>query len=80
LSILIDDALAGHDPRTVLSLYTAPVDDNPFAEETIRKANPALGDFLNIKEVMQTAKAAHRGHAGANSGARFRMESVRHSP
>jgi hypothetical protein len=31
----------------VISLYTAPVDDNPFAEATIRKANPALGDFLN---------------------------------
>jgi phage terminase large subunit-like protein len=60
LSILIDDALAGHDPRTVVSLYSAPLDDPPFAEAMIRKANPAYGDFLNAQEVMETAKAAQR--------------------
>jgi phage terminase large subunit-like protein len=46
LSILIDDALAGHDPRVVVSLHTAPQEDDPFSEETIRKANPAFGDFF----------------------------------
>jgi phage terminase large subunit-like protein len=60
LSILIDDALAGHDPHTVVSLHTAPMDDDPFAEETIRKANPALGDFLNRREVLATAEDARR--------------------
>jgi phage terminase large subunit-like protein len=60
LSILIDDALAGHDPHTVVSLYTAPMDDDPFTEETIRKANPAFGDFLNAKEVMSMAADAKR--------------------
>jgi len=60
LSILIDDALAENDPHTVVSLYTAPIDDNPFIEETIRKANPAMGDFLNKREVMNMAKDAER--------------------
>lgn len=60
LSILIDDALAGHDPRTVISLYTAPMDENPFLVKTIRKANPAYGDFLNRDEVKKAAKDAKR--------------------
>src|SRR5262245_50280138 len=60
LSILIDDALAENDPHTVVSLYTAPIDDNPFIEETVRKANPAMGDFLNKREVMGMANSAQR--------------------
>lgn len=42
LSILIDDARAGNDPRTVISLYTADVNIDPFSEEAIRQANPAF--------------------------------------
>jgi phage terminase large subunit-like protein len=60
LSILIDDALAGHDPAVVLELHTAPIDDPPFEEKTIRKANPAFGDFLSRKEVMAMAADASR--------------------
>lgn len=60
LSVLIDDALAGGDPRVVVSLYTAPMEDEPFEEATIRKANPAFGDFLNADEVMKTARDASR--------------------
>lgn len=60
LSVLIDDAIEGHDPRVVLSLHTAPIDDDPFDEETIKKANPAYGDFLNEVEVMDMARAASR--------------------
>lgn len=60
LSILIDDALQGKDPRTVLSLYTADEALDPFSEEAIRQANPALGDFLNIDEVMRQAEQARR--------------------
>lgn len=60
LSILIDDALAGHDPKIVVSLYTAPKDDNPFLVKTIRKANPAYGDFLNADEVKKQAREAKR--------------------
>ncbi len=60
LSVLIDDAQAGHDPRVILSLYTADVDDDPFDEATIRKANPAFGDFLNADEVLAMAEDARR--------------------
>lgn len=60
LSKLIDDALAGRDPRTVVSLYSAPLEDDPFELETIRKANPALGVFLNETEVMGMAADAKR--------------------
>lgn len=67
LSILIDDALAGHDPRVVVSLYTAPLDDDPFLVKTIRKANPAFGDFLNAEEVKKSAHDAKRMPARESS-------------
>jgi phage terminase large subunit-like protein len=60
LSVLIDDALAGHDPRVVVSLYTAPLDADPFSEKTIKLANPAFGDFLNPTEVVAMAEDARR--------------------
>jgi phage terminase large subunit-like protein len=60
LSLLIDDALANHDPRTICELYTAPLNDDPFIEKTIKKANPAYGDFLNKKEVLAMAHDASR--------------------
>jgi phage terminase large subunit-like protein len=50
MSILVDDALAGHDPLTVIRLYTAPPELDPFDEQTIRLANPAYGVFLNARE------------------------------
>lgn len=60
LSVLIDDALAGHDPRVVVSLHTAPQEDDPFADETIRKANPAFDLFMNANEVRAMANDAKR--------------------
>lgn len=60
LSVLIDDAKAGHDPRVYVSVYEAPKDDDPFDERTIRKANPAFGDFLNADEVLAMAEDARR--------------------
>ena len=60
LSVLIDDAKAGNDPRVVLSLYTADLGGDPFDEATIRQANPAFGDFLNAKEVLSMAEDARR--------------------
>lgn len=60
LSVLIDDALAGHDPHTVVSLYTAPTDIDPFTEAAIRAANPAYGDFQNAEIVMGMAADAKR--------------------
>src|SRR5215831_4118014 len=41
LSVLIDDALAGNDPHTVVKLYSAPKELAAFDEATIRLANPA---------------------------------------
>jgi len=60
LSVLIDDALTGTDPRVVLSLYTAPDGDDPYTEETIRKANPAFGDFQSAEETLAMAEDARR--------------------
>jgi phage terminase large subunit-like protein len=60
LSVLIDDGLAAHDPRVVVSLYTAPVELDAFSEAAIRAANPAFGDFLNATEVLAMAADAER--------------------
>ena len=60
MSILIDNALAGHDPSTVLRFSTAPVDADPFSEETIRLANPAYDLFMNKREVLAQAADAER--------------------
>lgn len=60
LSILIDDALAGHDPTTVVKLDKAPDDADPFDEETIRAANPAFDVFMNREEVLKQAQNASR--------------------
>lgn len=60
LSILIDDALEGTDPAIKVRLRTAPEDMDPFAEETVRMANPAFGDFQNEKETMRMAENARR--------------------
>lgn len=60
LSVLIDDAKTNADPRVVLSIYEAPEGDDPFISETIKKANPAFGDFQNAEEVMAMAEDARR--------------------
>lgn len=60
LSMLIDDALEGHDPHTRVFLYTAPTDLPPFDEDTIRLANPAYDEFMNCEEVMRMAADASR--------------------
>ena len=60
LSVLIDDALKGEDPRTKIFLYTAPEDDDPFVETTWRKANPMLGAHQNLDRVREMAEVAKR--------------------
>jgi phage terminase large subunit-like protein len=60
LSVLIDDAKAGHDPRTVLRFDTAPINLDPFGEEAIRAANPAFDLFMNRGEVLAMAADARR--------------------
>jgi hypothetical protein len=51
LSLLIDDALRGEDPRTKVMLYTAPEDLDPFSDEAIRLAAPHFDVFMNQQEV-----------------------------
>src|SRR5690606_31255717 len=60
LSILIDDAAAGNDPRTKLFMFSAPLDMDPFSRQAQKAANPALGDFLNEREVKEQGEAARR--------------------
>lgn len=60
LSVLIDDAKQGNDPRTVLRLQMAPPDVGPFSEEAIRAANPAFDVFMNKAEVLAMAEDARR--------------------
>jgi phage terminase large subunit-like protein len=41
-------------------VYAAADDDDPWDEATWHKANPALGDFLSLEELRQTAQAAQQ--------------------
>ena len=58
LSILIDEAAKGTDPRTVMALYTAAPEMETFSEGALRAANPAFGDFLNAREALDAAVRA----------------------
>lgn len=60
LSILVDDAQKGTDPRVKLALFTSDPDADPFTADTIRQANPAFGDFQNADEVLAMAEDARR--------------------
>lgn len=60
LSLLIDDALTGADPRNKVELCTAPLDLDPFSEKAIRAANPHFDDFMNKQEVLRQASDAKR--------------------
>lgn len=60
LSVLIDDAMTGSDPRTVLRFQTAPLELDTFSEEAIRAANPAFDVFMNKTEVLAMAADASR--------------------
>ena len=60
LSLLIDDALTGADPRNKVELCTAPMDIDPFSEKAIKAANPHFNDFMNQEEVRRQASDAKR--------------------
>jgi phage terminase large subunit-like protein len=60
LSLLIDDALTGRDPRVKVELYSAPLEADPFSEKSIRAANPHYDVFMNKIEVRAQADAARR--------------------
>ena len=67
LSVLIDDAQSGKDPRIKLALYTADENLDPFGEEAIRAANPHFDSFMNQEEVFRQAAAAKRMPARESS-------------
>ncbi len=48
------------DPSFHLTFYGAEDDDDPWAEETWHKANPALGDFRSLEDVQRQAAQAKR--------------------
>lgn len=67
LSILIDDAQRGEDPTVKVWLWTADTEIDPFSLKAKKQANPALGDFLNRKEVDAQAENARRMPARESS-------------
>lgn len=60
LSILIDDALEGKDPTTVVRVFSADEEAPPFEEKTIKQANPAYGKFQNKNVLLKMADRAKR--------------------
>lgn len=60
LSVLIDDARLGKDPRVKLFMFSADLDLDPFSVKAMKQANPAFGDFLNAEEVKSQAEDARR--------------------
>ncbi len=46
------------DPTFTCTLYSAPMDADPWIKETWAMASPALGDFLNVKTVAEMAETA----------------------
>lgn len=60
LSVLIDDAASGTDPKVKLFLWTAPKELDPFSDAAIRAANPAFDHFQNQAEQRDKAKKAKR--------------------
>lgn len=60
LSLLIDDALTGADPRVKVALHSAPMELDPFSDEAIRAANPHFDVFMNKEEVRRQAAEAKR--------------------
>ena len=60
LSLLINDAQTGADPRVKVVLYSAPLELDAFSEEAIRAANPHFDAFMNKDEVRRQAADAKR--------------------
>ena len=48
------------DPSFYACIYTAPLDSDPWDEETWKACNPALGDFRSLEEMRTAAAQAQR--------------------
>jgi phage terminase large subunit-like protein len=51
---------AVEDPAFHGCIYSAPMDADPWSEETWRQCNPALGDFRSLEEMRTAAQQAQR--------------------
>lgn len=60
LSLLIDSALTGEDPRTFCVLHSAPLELDTFSDEALAAANPAFTDFQNAAEMRAMSADAKR--------------------
>lgn len=60
LSQMIDDGLSGVDPSIYVDLSAAPADADPFAEATWFACNEALGKFLSLDDMRESAERARR--------------------
>ncbi|RVJ39195.1 terminase large subunit [Sinorhizobium medicae] len=58
--IKIREGEAEPDPHFHLTLFTAPVDADPWHPDTWATANPALGDFRSLEDVRRQAAQAQR--------------------
>lgn len=60
LSQMIDDGLSGVDESIHVDLAAAPPDADPFAEKTWFACNEALGIYLSLDDMRQSAERARR--------------------
>jgi len=67
LSIWIDDALKGEDPRTVCHLYTTPMESDILDKESWKLSNPALGKFRSEPDMQKLAEKASRMPSAENT-------------
>ena len=66
-SIWLDDAANAKDPRIVSHLHTAPKDCDLMDRAAWRAANPAVGTFRSMTDIVDFAAQAERLPAKANS-------------
>lgn len=67
LSIWIDDALKGEDPKTVCHLYTTPMDSDILDKNSWKLSNPALGKFRSEPDMQKLAEKASRMPSAENT-------------
>lgn len=67
LSIWIDDALKGEDPKTVCHLYTTPMEMDILDKKSWTLSNPALGKFRSEPDMQKLAEKASRMPSAENT-------------
>ena len=67
LSIWIDDALKGEDPKTVCHLYTTPMEMDILDKDSWKLSNPALGKFRSEPDMQKLAEKASRMPSAENT-------------